>query len=184
MIDLPGNTPAPTFDLPLDMLRACHTRIMLLCSTLNKLLHHLPAHGCDSQARQAARAVLLYFDTSGHYHHQDEEMDLFPLLLATPSDDAHEVVMRLLGEHHEMDAAWLRLRARLHDIAEGHSATLEESVVANFSKAYERHIAFENSQLLPIAARLLSPQQLHELGKRMAARRGVSLTQPDFATLI
>lgn len=175
MIDLPGSTAAPTFESPLDMLRACHVRIMAQCGTLHKLMRHLPAHGCDTQARQAAQAILRYFDTSGQYHHQDEEMDLFPLLLATPSVEAHELILHLLGEHHGMDAAWLRLRTRLQSIADGHSAVLEESVVSTFSNAYERHIALENAQLLPISARLLSQQQLQELGDRMAARRGVSL---------
>lgn len=175
MIDLTGNTAAPTFESPLEMLRACHGRIMAQCSTLYKLLQHLPANGCDAQARQAAQAILRYFDTAGQYHHQDEEMDLFPLLLATSSTDAHELVVRLLGEHHEMDAAWLRLRTRLQDIAEGESDRLEASVVDTFSTAYERHIAVENAQLLPISARLLSPQQLQDLGRKMAARRGVTL---------
>lgn len=176
MIDLPGNTAAPTFDAPLEMLRACHSRILAQCGTLHKLQQHLPAHGCDAQARQAAQAILRYFDTAGQYHHQDEEMDLFPLLLATTSAAAHELILRLLAEHHDMDAAWLRLRVRLRDIAEGHSAVLEESVVANFSTAYENHIALENAQLLPISARLLGRQQLQDLGGKMAARRGVTLT--------
>jgi hemerythrin-like domain-containing protein len=176
MIELPGSAPAPTFESPLEMLRACHGRIMAQCDTLQKLLQHLPVHGCDAQARQAAQAILRYFDTAAQYHHQDEEMDLFPLLLASPSTEAHEVVLRLLGEHHEMGTAWLRLRSRLQDIAEGHAALLEESVAATFSTAYERHITFENAHLLPLAARLLSPQQLHDLGRKMALRRGVSLT--------
>jgi hemerythrin-like domain-containing protein len=178
MIDLPDNSAAPTFESPLEMLRACHGRIMAQCSTLYKLLQHLPAHGCDAQARQAAQAILRYFDTAGQYHHQDEEMDLFPLLLATSSVEAHELVVRLIGEHHEMDAAWLRLRSRLQGIAEGQSATLEESVVATFSTAYERHIALENAQLLPLSARLLSPQQLQDLGAKMAVRRGVTTLIP------
>lgn len=175
MIDFIGSNAAPTFESPLDMLRVCHVRIMAQCGTLHKLLRHLPAQGCNTQARQAAQAILRYFDTYGQYHHQDEEMDLFPLLLATPSVEAHELILHLLGEHHEMDAAWLRLRARLQDIADGHSTVLEEKVVSTFSNAYERHIALENAQLLPISARLLNKQQLQELGARMAARRGALL---------
>lgn len=175
MIGLSGSTAAPTFDSPLEMLRACHGRIMAQCSTLYKLLHHLPAHGCDAQARQAAQAILRYFDTAGQYHHQDEEMDLFPPLLATDNAEAHELVMRLVGEHHEMNAAWLRLRSRLQAIADGQSATLEETVVETFTTVYERHIALENAQLLPLSARLLSQQQLHDLGRKMADRRGVSV---------
>lgn len=176
MINLPGNAVAPTFDTPLEMLRACHGRIMDQCGTLHKLLQHLAAHGCDVQAQQAARAILRYFDTAGQYHHQDEELDLFPLLLASQNSEASELIGKLLRDHKEMEAAWLRLRQPLLDITEGHTTTLDASAVRNFSSVYERHIDLENAQLLPLSARLLSAGQINDLGNKMAARRGVKLT--------
>jgi hemerythrin-like domain-containing protein len=66
----------------------------------------------------------------------------------------------------------------LQAIAEGKSATLEEKVVAHFSLLYERHITLENAQLLPLAAQLLSSEQLSALGKKMAGRRGVAHSSP------
>lgn len=173
MINFSGNTSAPTFDAPLDMLHACHDRIMDQCATLQKLLQHLPKQGCDTQAQQAAQAILRYFDTAGQFHHQDEEIDLFPLLRAANNADADELVTRLLGDHQAMDTLWLRLRSQLQGIAEGHSALLEKSLVADFSLAYGRHVMLENTQLLPLSARLLSEQQLHEIGRKMAQRRGL-----------
>jgi len=173
MINFPGNASAPTFDTPLDMLHACHERIMDQCATLQKLLQHLPTNGCDTQAQQAAQAVLRYFDTAGQFHHQDEEVDLFPLLRAANNADADELIKRLLADHQAMDALWLRLRTQLQDIAEGQSATLEKNLVADFSLAYGRHVMLENTQLLPLSAKLLNEQQLHEIGKKMADRRGV-----------
>lgn len=175
MINLPGNAVAPTFATPLEMLRACHGRIMDQCGTLHKLLQHLRVHGCDVQAQQAAQAILRYFDTAGQYHHQDEELDLFPLLLASQNSEASELIGKLLGEHREMEAAWQGLRICLQGIAAGQSAALEDSMVGSFSAAYARHIELENMQLLPLSARLLSSQQLHDLGRKMAARRGVAL---------
>jgi len=154
-------------------LHACHDRIMDQCATLQKLLQHLPKNGCDIQAQQAAQAVLRYFDTAGQFHHQDEEVDLFPLLRATNNADADALIKRLLDEHQAMDALWLRLRTQLQGIAEGQSATLEKSLVADFSLAYGRHVMLENTQLLPLSAQLLNEQQLHEIGKKMADRRGV-----------
>lgn len=174
MNDLLGNATAPTFDAPLEMLRACHSRIMAQCSTLTKLLQYLPEHGCDAQARQAAQAILRYFNTAGQYHHQDEEMDLFPLLLSTPSTEAHDLVMRLIGQHHDMESAWLRLHPMLQAIAEGTADKLEEKAVVNFILLYDRHIVLENAQLLPLAAELLSDQASSVLGNKMAARRGVA----------
>lgn len=175
MINLPGNAVAPTFATPLEMLRACHGRIMDQCGTLHKLLQHLATHGCDVQAQQAARAILRYFDTAGQYHHQDEELDLFPLLLASQNSETRELIGKLLRDHKEMEAAWQRLRQPLFDITQGHTTTLDASVVGNFSSVYERHIDLENAQLLPLSARLLSAGQIDDLGNKMAARRGVKL---------
>ena len=171
MISQIGGAAAPGFDDPLEMLRACHGRIQSQCSTLNKLLAHLPQHGCDTQAQQAARAILRYFDTAGRHHHDDEENDLLPLLLATSSGEAHALVARLLAEHKIMDAAWQQLRADLTRIADGTAASLDTTVTGQFIAAYDRHIAVENLQLLPLAATLLTTPQLETLGKRMAARR-------------
>ena len=176
MTNLPGATASPSFDTPLEMLRACHSRIMDQCDTLKKLQLHLPEHGSDVQARQAAQAIMRYFDTAGQYHHQDEEEDLFPLLLASGSNEAHALVRRLLGDHREMNAAWLVLRLRLSAIAEGQSDMLENTVVEKFSDAYARHITLENVQLLPLSAQLLNQQALNELGRKIAARRGVTLS--------
>lgn len=171
MHNLIGGTPAPTFDDPLEMLLACHGRIQAQCATLNKLLAHLPQHGCDTQAQQAARAILRYFDTAGRHHHDDEEKDLFPLMLATSDNTAHALVARLLEEHKVMDAAWLQLHSYLTGIAEGNLAALDSAAAEHFIGVYDRHIALENSELLPLAKRLLTAEQLETLGKSMAARR-------------
>jgi hemerythrin-like domain-containing protein len=176
MSNIPGNTAAPTFDSPLDMLHACHERIMDQCATLQKLMSHLPMHGCDTQAQQAAQAVMRYFDTAGKFHHQDEEIDLFPLLRACNNDEANKLAERLLDEHLYLDEIWMNLRARLQEIADGKLAALERTLVGDFSLAYGRHVMLENTKLLPLAARLLNEQQLHEVGKNMAQRRGVTLT--------
>lgn len=176
MTDLIGKNSAPGFDSPLDMLHACHDRIMDQCATLQKLMQHLPMHGCDTQAQQAAQAILRYFDTAGQHHHQDEEEDLFPLLRASGNEDAAKLIQQLLDEHKTMDGQWLNLRSQLQAIAEGKSAALERNVVADFSLAYGKHVMLENMKLLPLAARLLNGQQLHDTGKKMAARRGLTLS--------
>jgi hemerythrin-like domain-containing protein len=175
MQELKSSTAAPGFDNPLDLLHACHDRIMDQCATLQKMLQHLPVHGSDGQAQQAAQAVMRYFDTAGQFHHQDEEVDLFPLLLASANSDAESLIKRLLDEHQVMDAQWSALRNQLQSIAEGASAVLEKKLVADFSLAYGRHVMLENTQLLPLAAQLLNPQQLDGIGKKMAERRGVRL---------
>lgn len=173
MNDLLG-TAAPTFDDPLEMLQACHGRITAQCDTLQRLVAHLQTAGNDEPAAQAARAILRYFDTAGQYHHQDEEQDLFPALLASGDKTAAACIACLLDEHKDMEQAWRALRPLLVAIAEDSANTLDAEVVAHFIDCYARHIKFENGQLLPLAIKLLDTAQLQRLGRCMATRRGVA----------
>ena len=174
MVDISANKDQPGFDSALNLLHACHDRIMDQCTTLQKLMQHLPMNGNDDQAKQAAQSILRYFDTAGQLHHQDEEIDLFPLLLASKHEDAEGMIKRLLDEHQQIDALWLRLRPVLEAIAEGKTDTIERMLVADFSFAYGKHVMFENTQMLPLSALVLSEQQQLDIGKKMAARRGIT----------
>ena len=175
MIPFAPGEAAPSFDHPLEMLHACHGKIQRQLDTLQKIAAHLPAHGCDQQAQQAAQGIMRYFDTAGQFHHQDEEENMFPALRAMDIPEKAEVetlIERLLAQHAVMFAAWSDARAVLVKLAEGVNTPLPEALVENLSGNYTRHIAIEETELLPLAARLLSPQQIMELGKSMAKRRG------------
>lgn len=164
---------APGFDRPLDVLEACHDRIARQCDTLEKLLAHLPAHGADTQARQAARAVLAYFDTAAGHHHDDEERNLFPLLEQAGAPGACDLVETLTLEHDELALLWRRLRAALHGVETGATSTLDETLVRRFVALNRNHLEFENTHVLPLARRVLDAAGLVRLGRAMAARRNV-----------
>ena len=168
-------TPGPDFDHPLEMLAACHDRIEERLDVLQRLLPHLAAHGCDDQARQAAANVMRYFDTAGEFHHEDEEANLFPALAARMPNDERvlELMTRLRWEHEMMRALWKSLRAELQPIAEGMSANLGPELAEKFSARYRQHIALEEAELLPVAQRVLTTEELAALGAEMAQRRGV-----------
>lgn len=171
---------APSFDDPLELLHACHGKIMHQCATLRTLTAHLAAKGCDQQAQQAAQGILRYFDTAGQFHHQDEEEDLFPALRALGSEPAQveALLERLLSEHLVLAVAWNEVRQLLAQIATGANAPLTEALTEKIIMGYFGHIAVEEKELLPLAARLLSPQQIEQLGRRMAERRGAKFPAP------
>lgn len=178
MIQLDSGTNAPTFDHPLEMLLACHGKILRQCGTLQKLMAHLKTHGCDEQVRQAAYGILRYFDTAGQFHHRDEEENLFPALRANAGEDKEQLdalLQRLLRDHAAMLAAWDELRPVLLQLAEGVNARLDDRLAERFINSYTGHIAVENSELLPLAERLLTPDQLRQIGACMAARRGAAM---------
>lgn len=175
MISFGSQEAAPSFDNPLEMLHACHGKIMMQCGTLRNLTAHLASKGCDQQAQQAAQGILRYFDTAGQFHHQDEEDDLFPVLRALAGSGKAQIetlVERLLAEHIVMFAAWDEVRAILLQIAAGVNTPLPEALTEKLIGSYVAHIGGEEKELLPLAAHLLSPEQIMQLGKSMAKRRG------------
>lgn len=178
-IGLPGHaTPSAGFEVPLEMLAACHLRVQDQCSTLLRLVPHLAAHGADRQAQQAAAAVMRYFDTAARHHHDDEECDLFPALLESMAgSDAvclRELTAALTAEHRDLERCWRALRAVLAQVAAGRIAPLAQDEVDRFAERYERHIAREESELLPMARRLLGDAELDRIGLAMRRRRGVA----------
>lgn len=175
-ITVPGPTgPSVGFEVPLEMLAACHLRVQDQCGTLARLVPHLLARGSDRPAREAATAVMRYFDTSAHHHHQDEERDLFPALLeAMAGSDAvclREIIGALLADHRELESRWQVLRGVLAQVAAGLPARLAPDEVEGFTRLYERHIAREESELLPMAGRLLDVATLDRIGLAMRLRR-------------
>jgi len=170
---LPGGD-AATFDDPLAMLAACHVRIRKQLATLARLERHLPEHGHDDDARAAARAILRYFDTAAIHHHEDEEASLLPRLLAR-APEARVLSERLLREHGELAERWRRLRPLLSGIAAGQRAVLPPKLVHEIATAYHAHIEIEESELIPLARKALSADEIATIGREMAGRRGVAV---------
>lgn len=178
-ISLPGKSEhGASFEVPLEMLSACHRRVEQQCATLRRLVPHLAQRGVDAAARSAATAVMRYFDTAAQDHHADEEVDLFPALIESMAgSDAvclHEIVDALTDDHRRLEAHWRHVRARLQAIAAGEPAALTADDVEPLITLYERHIEREDKELLPMAARLLSDDALEHVGRAMRERRGIA----------
>ena len=175
---IPGHS-APTagFEAPLEMLSACHGRIEDQCATLRRLQAHLPDHGSDEQARAAAAGLMRYFDLSAKQHHDDEEEDLFPALLESMAGSdpvcLRELTGGLAAEHRDLEARWRRIRAVLERVVGGESASLNLEDVEAFAGLYAGHTRREEQELLPMAARLLSEDDLERIGRAMRERRGI-----------
>ena len=121
------------------MLVACHRRIERELATLDRLQRHLPEHGCDDDARAAARAILKYFDSAAPNHHADEEASLFPRLQA----HAGPLIDELEHDHDALAASWRRLRPLLAGIVAGARANLSPKQVDDICATYASHIVRE-----------------------------------------
>ncbi|MCB2076099.1 MAG: hemerythrin domain-containing protein, partial [Novosphingobium sp.] len=112
-------------------------------------------------------------------HVLDEEEDLFPLLRRrTELEDRIDDTLEVLCQEHDAD------RRDAHDIVEGLSALAERGaarplkvafrkLLRRFAANERRHLTVENAIVLPLARARLTADDLRNLGRRMAARRGL-----------
>ena len=169
--------PAAGFEQPFEMLQACHERITRTLDLLARLRAHLQTHGADEQAWQAARDILRYFDLAAPLHHQDEELHVFPALLAHGGDLTRALVERLQQDHLRMEAGWRQARRVLAAIEGGEAHVLEssqEDALAAFASLYADHIAAEEGLAYPEALGLLGPRDIAAMGQDMRRRRGAA----------
>jgi len=180
-LGLPGHrAPGAGLEEPFEMLSACHERVERMLGLMQRLRQHLSDQGWDTQAAQAARDVMRYFDLAAPLHHQDEELHVFPALLAAPDTGLHAVVRQLQQDHRDMAHNWSQARLVLDRVAtHGHTAWApltppENTCLDRFAGVYARHIDAENTQVYPAAQRHLTPADRHRMSEDMMVRRGVT----------
>jgi hemerythrin-like domain-containing protein len=84
-----------------------------------------------------------------------------------------ELTAALTAEHRELEARWQDVRAMLERVIAGEHVLLNSDSVEALVRLYQRHIEREESELLPMAARLLTDDDLTRIGRAMRARRGI-----------
>jgi hemerythrin-like domain-containing protein len=143
---------------------------------LTRLRAHMKGHGADDGARSAARDVMRYFDRAAPEHHRDEELHVFPPLLAQADPAVVAVVKRLQQEHVQMEQRWAAARDVLRAIETGELVALssaDEEVLDAFASLYATHIADEEHTAYPAASALLPAEAPGAMGRDMMGRRGV-----------
>ena len=168
-------SPAAGFEQPFEMMEACHERVQRTLGLLDRLRAHVARHGADEQARQAARDVMRYFDKAAPQHHLDEEMHVFPPLVARGDPSMLALVARLQQDHLQMDARWRTVRAILERLerAEIHAIPAPgEAEIDAFARLYGGHIEAEEQLAYPAAATLLDDGARDAMGAEMRRRRG------------
>ncbi|NNJ77081.1 MAG: hemerythrin domain-containing protein [Anderseniella sp.] len=173
-----GNAP-PSSQLaePLDYIFAEHFRQRVLCNALDEIADQ------ERPDRHMIEAVLRFLRVDFAPHMQDEEHDLFPLLRrrAEPEDRIDDVIGQLTQEH-----AADRLDAKL--ITEGLSKVLAgkaaTGVTSSLGKLLHRfaenernHLTLENAIILPLARVRLTADDIRNMAKQMATRRGITLQE-------
>ena len=168
-------SPGAGFEAPFEMLAACHERVERSLTLLERLGEHLQRNGADTQARDAARDVMRYFDLAAPHHHEDEERHVLPALRASGQGDLAD---RIAADHRAMSAAWVLVREDLAAVVQGHASAVIGDVPRarwrDFAALYRAHAALEDASAFPAAAARLDAAAQRAMGDEMARRRGVS----------
>ncbi len=164
-----------TIDYPLEHLVACHRRIEERLEMLERAGAHLA--GRPDDALEAIDAAFRYFDSSGVLHTADEEQSLFPRLRPRLLPDELEMVARLDREHREAEALYAELKAAVARLRKDpHNEQLGEeyrNLVKRFTELYNSHIRLEDNELVRVAKRDLTRQELDAISREMKQRRNL-----------
>jgi hemerythrin-like domain-containing protein len=173
-----GQRPEHGFDEPLGLLSDCHRRIEHFLSVLSTITDRAAGAALDSALRAELQGALTYFETAAPRHTADEEESLFPRLQASQDPQACaalDLVRRLEHDHREAEnhhAVVDRLgRQWLDDVLSKDEHDELQQRLARLRALYQAHIAVEDAELFPAAARVLSSNEITEIGREMAARR-------------
>ena len=177
-VPVPGHhAPVVGPEAPFEMLEACHERVQRSLQLLHRLIDHLQNKGHDASAALAASDVLRYFKVAAPLHHQDEELHVFPPLLALQDAQVTAVVEQLLSDHRAMEQAWIPAAQVLDMVAAPTSLPWQALDAAqllqlqHFAGLYTAHIALEESLVYPKARESLSAAALQAMSADMVARR-------------
>jgi hemerythrin-like domain-containing protein len=173
---LPGfDAPAVGFEQPYDMLEACHERVQRSLDLLQRLTDYVAKNGHDAQTRSAAADVLRYFDLAAPLHHQDEELHVFPPLLAQGDAALRAAVLQLQAEHRQMETLWAAVRPTLlrwrEAGASGGVDAATRDTIARFIAIYAGHIDTEEGRVYPAARTTMDAATQAAMGAEMQARR-------------
>lgn len=170
------------FDEPLGLLSDCHRRIEHFLGILERVWRDLKGATLTDEYRRAIQAGLAYFDTAAPRHTADEEHSLFPRMREAGGPAVQEALARLAeleADHDTADGLHAEARTLFHRWLEAGSlpepdAARLGAVLTELQDLYRRHIALEDNEIFPLAGKTLPSEQLVEVGREMAQRRGIS----------
>ncbi len=155
--------PPVNADEPLSNFSQCHAGILRHLDTFGEL----PALLAPAQrAREVAEDIVRFFRSAAFEHHQEEERELFPAVLADaqPGEERERVrqmIEALTREHRDIEKQWNALEPGLKKLAKGQPTDIEAQAVAQLVDQYKAHAHFEERDFLPLSEKILSRNSHH-----------------------
>ncbi|HHF4958694.1 hemerythrin domain-containing protein [Haemophilus influenzae] len=161
-----------TWNEPIEMLYACHSKVKRFCRQLSILPDYLEKHGYTQAVLNDVEQILSYFNRAAPLHHDDEELDFFPQLVKV-APQAQSTIDELEQQHKNLHKNWNALSAQLEKLISEQRQNIDEHLIERFVQGYERHITLEEP-LFEMGREFLADDVLSEMGKNMSIRRQVT----------
>jgi hemerythrin-like domain-containing protein len=178
-VNLPGfQSPAVGYDEPFEMLIACHERVQRMLDLLDRARMHALTKGCDANLNSAFTDVMRYFDLAAPQHHLDEELHVFPIVLAKGNQSQKEIVRVLIQDHETMAHLWQDVRSLLAEVIQTPRdlpvfSHRDNDLMDDFRNAYAKHISNEELSIYPVCIQYMAQHNFASMAEEMKMRRGV-----------
>lgn len=173
----------PASDGPLQDFSSCHVGILKHLEGLRRLPGLVARPDGMAEARGLATDLMDFFPKVVVQHHAEEEEELFTAVLQSAegpeASQAAAQVEQLVAEHRRLEAMWGRMAPAIGQLARGEPAALEATEVEALVVAYGDHAHFEETEFLPLSARVLSKNHQSALGLSLHMRHGTNPPRPS-----
>ena len=147
-----NHTHEPARKPPFQALDACHRLMQQHLADLQRMALHMESVGLNEADRKLAGEIQAFFSSTSRAHHELEEKQVFPALLASGNEEMIETVRSLQQDHGFIEENWIELGPQLRGIAEGNDwfdvAEFRHNV-ALYLALMSGHIALEESMIYP-----------------------------------
>ena len=159
------------------LLAECHTRIRTNLTTAQRLAGPDGLKAPPEQRVEAARGLVRYFGTAMPLHALDEDLSLVPRLQGRGTADDDARLKQLSSQHHQSDELLARLLLLWKAIVDqgGQNLAPVEALAQDtmaFATLMTGHLEMEEGFIFPLAAKLLSAEELDAVASESRGRRG------------
>lgn len=161
---------------------AFHARLERVVALFERLVEHVRRDSDVDKGAQSTAAMLLdYFNQAAPRHHEDEERDIFPLLLkrlaenpgAPGAADTVHAIAQLKRDHQDLATLWAALRPHLEGIAAGQRSVPAAELTLLFTGRYRQHCGLEATLVHERMLALVTPADLAAIATPMLQRRDI-----------
>ena len=171
------------FSNPLGLLGDCHRRIERFLDVLIEITRQSRGALLTEDQRNGLEAALRYFREAAPKHTRDEEESLFPRMLAQADESVATALSsldQLQDDHTIAEASHLEVEALgqrwlSEGLLSSDSIRQLTELLDGLRSTYQRHIAVEETEVFPLAGRILSKEDILDVGREMSARRSIDL---------